>query len=49
MMRGYSKNYKSLNRAMQKLGARIPDTMNGFTKLHKASTTKGVLTKKPKN
>lgn len=48
MMRDYSKNYKSLNRAMKKLGARIPDTMSAFTKLHKASTTKGVLTKKTK-
>ena len=48
MMRDYSKNYKALNRAMKKLGARIPDTMSGFTKLHKASTPKGVLTKKTK-
>lgn len=48
MMRDYSKNYNAFNKAMKKLVTRIPDTMSGFTKLHKASTTTGVLTKKTK-
>ncbi len=48
MMRDYSKNYNELKRSMNKLGTRIPNTLSGFTKLHKASTTSGVLSKKTK-
>jgi AhpD family alkylhydroperoxidase len=48
MIRDYSKNYDDLSKAMQKLGGRIPETMNGFSDLHKASTAKGALTTKTK-
>ena len=48
MIRDYSKNYNDLTRAMKKLGTNLPDTMKGFTELHRASTAKGVLSTKVK-
>ncbi len=48
MIREYSKSYNDLMRAMKQLGTRIPDTMKGFTSLHRASTAKGALSKKTK-
>jgi AhpD family alkylhydroperoxidase len=48
MIRDYSKNYNNLNRAMKKLGTRIPDTMKAFTYLHGASMAKGALSTKTK-
>lgn len=48
MIRDYSKNYNDLTRAVKKLGTRLPDTMKGFTNLHRASTAKGPLSTKTK-
>jgi len=48
MIRDYSKNYNDLNKAMKKLGTRIPESMKGFADLHKASIAKGALTSKTK-
>lgn len=48
MIRDYSKNYNASTKAMKKLGTRIPDTMKGFTDLHRASTAEGALSTKTK-
>jgi AhpD family alkylhydroperoxidase len=48
MIRDYSKNYNDLNKAMKKLGTRIPASIKSFNGLHTASTAKGALTKKTK-
>lgn len=48
MNKTYSKRYDDLNRNMKTLGARIPETMKGFSDLHTASTASGVLSSKTK-
>ncbi len=48
MIRDYSKNYSGLNKAIKKLGIRIPDSMKSFSNLHKASIAKGALPNKTK-
>lgn len=48
MIKDYSKKYNDLSKNMKALGARIPDTMKGFTELHKASIEKGALSSKIK-
>lgn len=48
MVKDHSKNYDDLNKAMKRLGNRLPDTMKAFTDLHGASTANGALSKKTK-
>jgi AhpD family alkylhydroperoxidase len=48
MMKDYSKKYNDLTKAMSELGSKIPETMNGFNTLHKASIAKGALSSKTK-
>jgi len=48
MFKDYSKRYNDLSRNMKTLGTRIPETMKGFSALHKASTAEGVLSSKTK-
>lgn len=48
MIKDYSKNYNDLSRLMGELGEKIPETMESFGNLHKASTSEGVLTTKTK-
>lgn len=48
MIKDYSKNYNDLTKLMSELGTKIPETMKGFTSLHKASITEGALTTKTK-
>ena len=48
MMKDHSKKYHDLSRLMERLGTEIPNVMTGFDKLHKASTTTGVLSSKIK-
>ena len=47
-MKDYSKKYNDLVSRMERLGARIPATMNGFAELHKAGVAEGVLSTKTK-
>lgn len=47
-MKDYSKKYNDLSKTMNTLGMRIPETMKGFTELHKASIAKGALPSKTK-
>ena len=47
-MKDYSKKYHDLVMWMERLGGRIPATMNGFTQLHKAGVGEGALTTKTK-
>jgi AhpD family alkylhydroperoxidase len=42
-MKNYIKKYEEVSTQMEKLGVKIPDTMNGFFALHKASVSNGVL------
>jgi len=48
MIRDYSKKYSYLSKTMNTLGMRIPETINRFTELHKASNNEGVLSSKTK-
>jgi len=48
MIKDYSKKYNDLSKTMKNLGARIPETMIGFTELHKASTAEAALSSKTK-
>lgn len=48
MIKDYSKNYNDLTKLMGELGAKIPETMESFSKLHTASTSEGVLSTKTK-
>lgn len=48
MIKDYSKKYNDLTKAMSELGSKIPETMNGFNTLHKASIAKGALSSKTK-
>lgn len=45
-MKDYSKNYSELTKLMSEMGTKIPDTMNAFNALHKASTDAGALSSK---
>ena len=47
-MTNYPERYKELSTWMDKLGVAIPQTMRGFSELHKASITPGVLDSKTK-
>jgi AhpD family alkylhydroperoxidase len=42
-MKNYIKKYEEVSTQMEKLGAKIPATMNGFVALHKASVSDGTL------
>ncbi|MDV7188320.1 carboxymuconolactone decarboxylase family protein [Lutibacter sp. TH_r2] len=48
MIKDYSNNYNNLSKLMGELGAKIPNTMEGFSKMHKASSSDGVLSAKTK-
>ena len=47
-MKDYIKKYKEVSTQMEKLGGKIPKTMNGFGALHKASIEDGALPSKIK-
>jgi len=47
-MKNFPEHYKELSTWMAKLGVAIPQTMKGFTELHKASITPGALDSKTK-
>lgn len=44
----YPKHYDHLRELMGKLGKEIPDTMGGFSQLHKGAINEGVLSVKTK-
>lgn len=48
MRKDFPKNYEMLVELMDKLGVQIPETMQGFGQLHKASISEGALTSKTK-
>ena len=48
MLKDYSNYYNKLSTLMGEMGAKIPDTMEGFSKMHKTSSTDGVLSAKTK-
>ena len=48
MIKDYSKHYNDLTKLMREMGTRIPDTMEGFSKMHKASSADGALSSKTK-
>jgi AhpD family alkylhydroperoxidase len=48
MIKDFSKKYNDLSKTMKNLGTRIPETMTGFTELHKASMADGALSSKTK-
>jgi len=48
MIKNHPKHYKELIGLMDQLGHEIPQTMSGFSSLHKASVTAGKLTAKTK-
>ena len=43
MLHDYSKKFNELNQKMNELGIEIPETMKGFSELHKASISEGSL------
>ena len=47
-MKNFPERYKELTTWMDKLGVAIPETMQGFSELHKASITPGSLDSKTK-
>ena len=47
-MKDYSKKYNDLVVWMERLGVRIPDTMNSFSQLHQAGVAEGALSSKTK-
>ena len=48
MLHDHSKKYNELTEKMKELGMHLPDTMNGFSELHRASISEGVLSSKIK-
>jgi len=48
MTKDYSKHYNELSKLMGEMGAKIPNIMDGFGKLHTASCADGVLAAKTK-
>ncbi|ADV50231.1 carboxymuconolactone decarboxylase family protein [Cellulophaga sp. E16_2] len=48
MIKDHSKQYNDLSRLIKELGTKIPETIEGFNSLHKASTAEGVLSSKTK-
>lgn len=46
MKKDYPKNYEILTKLMGEMETKIPETMNAFTALHKASTDAGALPSK---
>jgi len=48
MIKDHSKKYNDLTKSMSELGAKIPEIMNGFNALHKASIIEGTLSSKTK-
>ncbi|WP_223170282.1 carboxymuconolactone decarboxylase family protein [Maribacter aquimaris] len=48
MLHDYSKKFNDLSRKMNELGVEIPETMKGFSELHKASISEGALSTKTK-
>ena len=48
MIKDYSKNYNNLTKLIDEIGTKIPETMSGFSALHKASIADGALTTKTK-
>ena len=48
MLHDHSKKYNELTEKMKELGMNIPDTMNGFSELHRASISEGALSSKIK-
>lgn len=47
-MKDYVAKYEELTTQMKKMGAEIPETMKGFSALHKASVADGHLSSKNK-
>ncbi|WP_243638332.1 carboxymuconolactone decarboxylase family protein [Shewanella frigidimarina] len=47
-MKNFPEHYKELNTWMDKLGVAIPEAMQGFAELHKASITPAALDSKTK-
>ncbi len=47
-MKNYIEKYQEVTSQMEQLRVKIPDTMNGFTALHKASVANGALLSKTK-
>lgn len=47
-MKNYINKYKKVSEQMEKLGGKIPTTMEGFGALHKASVADGILPSKTK-
>ncbi len=43
-MKNYIKKFEEVSTQMEKLGGKIPETMKGFSELHKASVADGALT-----
>ena len=48
MIKDHSKKYSDLTKSMSELSTKIPEIMDGFKSLHKASIAKGSLTSKTK-
>ncbi|MFT7611282.1 MAG: AhpD family alkylhydroperoxidase [Parvicellaceae bacterium] len=48
MSKDYPKHYHELRSLMGEIGTKIPNTMKGFSELHKASLSEGALTVKTK-
>jgi AhpD family alkylhydroperoxidase len=48
MIKDHSKKYSDLTKSMSELGDKIPEIMDSFNSLHKASITKGSLSSKTK-
>lgn len=48
MLHDYSKKYQELTEKMKELGMQLPDTMNAFSELHRASISEGALSSKTK-
>ena len=48
MTKNYPEHHKHLQELMGKLGKDIPETLSGFTKLHQAAVSDGVLNVKTK-
>ncbi|WP_292889148.1 carboxymuconolactone decarboxylase family protein [Nonlabens sp.] len=47
-MKNYIEKYQEVTSQMEQLRVKIPETMNGFTALHKASVANGALLSKTK-
>lgn len=48
MKKDYPTYYKTILSQLNELGSEIPATMKGFNKMHKASTSEGILSSKIK-